>query len=163
MVRDGASGRLTDAESLAALPYLRSHPRAEVRRAYALELGSHHDPGLFSPLVAALADSDPLVRGDAAYALAESFPRDRGRSPPLLPLITDPNPYPRRASAVALGGLYNEDDGPKNQPLIDRLLTLMDDPEAAVRMAADSALKSLPLSPTDAGRWAELLAKHRVP
>ncbi len=53
---------------------LRRVPRAVLLRNVAIALGNTHDPGAVPPLVALLADREPLVRAHAAWALAQHDP-----------------------------------------------------------------------------------------
>ncbi|HEU4611771.1 MAG TPA: HEAT repeat domain-containing protein, partial [Kofleriaceae bacterium] len=50
---------------------LRRVPRAVLLRNVAIALGNTRDPGAVPPLVALLADREPLVRAHAAWALAQ--------------------------------------------------------------------------------------------
>jgi HEAT repeat protein len=77
-------------------------------------------------LVAAIADKDPVVRGEALAAVQEIDPQARGFVPAIVRALRDPEPNVRHQAAVTAGYL-----GPKAEAAVPRLIELLDDESSA--------------------------------
>jgi HEAT repeat protein len=93
------------------------------------------ETGAIAPLISALGDEDPAIRGGAARTLADVGTR---AVPPLIDALQDPHMTLRGRSgaAEALGGIGDA-------RAVEALLPLLDDREISVRRAAAQALGRL--------------------
>jgi hypothetical protein len=93
-------------------------------------------------LVQCLADSDPMVAGNAALALGELRIEEAIAVPALTNSLADPRAQVREASANALFFF-----GPAAKPAAPALASALNDPDPAVKKAASSALEEIEPKP----------------
>jgi HEAT repeat protein len=109
-----------------------SSSSVEERRDALMKLGAMNHPDASRAAMAALNDSEPVVRVTAAHAMAALPVADASAA--LIPLLTDKQEFVRREAANALGETQSR---AAVQPLIQILAV---DKEASVRAAAAIAL-----------------------
>jgi len=106
-----------------------------IARGAAEALGEIRDPRAAVPLIAMLADTDPLVRGVVVRALGRL--RDPRAVDPLIAMLQDTYPGMARTAALALGEIG---DDRAAEPLDERMLS---DPDFSMRETAAHALKRI--------------------
>ena len=91
-------------------------------------------------LLEGLAHEDPVVRAEAAWLLGSALPPDEAGSVvrPLTEALRDPDPRVRLSATDALGTI-----GRPAKPAVDRLWTLVRDPDESVRSGALRAIKAI--------------------